>query len=439
MKNSVVSLCMILGFCGLCSAQLEILSKIESSDSKSNLLKWISLDENEDYVARHECSFVQGEDKFIMFGGRESAKRLDIFDYKTNTWSQGAPAPKEFNHFQATAYQGFVWVIGSFKTNNFPKEEPEDNIWLYHISSDKWIKGPGIPVDRRRGGAGLVVYEDKFYLIGGNTRGHDGGYVSWFDEYDPYTGQWSILPDASQARDHFSAAVISNQLYAAAGRQSGGEGGVFSPLPSKVDIYNFLSREWSILASDIPTPRAAPSVAVFQEKLYIIGGEGEGQGPAFDLMEIYDSSSKRWVTGPSMNYPRHGTQAIVSGNGIFIAGGSPNRGGGRQHHMEVFGENSPYGEPLESSVIGVASNVKIPKEGKGKVILTCEGGNTGIFINEVFLSSSKSFQVSGSYDYQLIGNGESLDVLIERIGRKKGQDILTIRYNEDEVICVNIE
>ena len=100
---------------------------------------------------------MQIGDEFIMFGGRENSQQLDKYDYKANSWSVAKnKAPKEFNHFQATAYKGFIWIIGSFKTNDFPRELPEENVWLYFPPTDQWIKGPQIPEDRRRGGAGLL-------------------------------------------------------------------------------------------------------------------------------------------------------------------------------------------------------------------------------------------------------------------------------------------
>ena len=46
---------------------------------------WIDKDENQNYTARHEYSFVQAGDKFIMFGGRESAQRLDMYDYTNDS------------------------------------------------------------------------------------------------------------------------------------------------------------------------------------------------------------------------------------------------------------------------------------------------------------------------------------------------------------------
>lgn len=318
---------------------------LEQKQTKEpNILdQWIDLDESEVYTARHECSFVQAGDHFLMFGGRESAKKLDLYSFRDNKWSTGHQAPKEFNHFQATYYQGYVWVIGCFQTNNFPKEKPEDHIWIYDPSADIWIEGPEIPAHRRRGGAGLVVYQDKFYLVGGNTIGHDGGYVAWFDEYDPYANTWKILEDAPHARDHFYAATIGDQLYAAGGRMSGGAGGVFAPLVDAVDVFDFETKKWSSLAEPLPTPRAAPSVVVFHGELFVMGGEGAKAGSAYKLVEAYNPISNTWSKKADMNFPRHGTQAIQSGEGIFIAGGSPVRGGGRQRNMEVYHKNQPEG------------------------------------------------------------------------------------------------
>ena len=234
---------------------------------------WNDQTDDENYTARHECSFVQAGDKFYLFGGRENSTTLDVYDYQAKTWSQIAnSAPAEFNHFQALEYQGLIWVIGAFKTNGFPNEAPADYVWAYNPATDEWIQGPEIPAGRKRGSAGLVVHNGKFYVIAGNTIGHNGGYIPWFDEFDPATGKWTALPDSPRARDHFHAAVIGEKLYIAGGRLSGGPGGTFAPLIAEVDVFDFITGTWSTVP-DLPTPRAAASVASFKGELYVIGGE----------------------------------------------------------------------------------------------------------------------------------------------------------------------
>ncbi|MEW4924356.1 kelch repeat-containing protein [Algibacter sp. 2305UL17-15] len=393
---------------------------------------WIDKNENENYTARHECSFVQAGDKFIMFGGRENAQQLDMYDFKSDTWSIGGKTPKEFNHFQATFYEGFVWVIGSFKTNKFPREIPADYIWMYFPPTQTWIKGPEIPKNRRRGGAGLVVYKDKFYLVGGNTIGHDGGYVNWFDAYDPQRNTWTILDDAPNARDHFSALAANDKLYALGGRHSGGEGGVFAPLVADVDVYDFDTKQWSSLIKPLPTPRAAPSVALFNNALFVIGGEGEKQGPAYKIVEAYNLKTNTWETKADMNYPRHGTQAIVSGNGIYIAGGSPKRGGGRQLHMEVYNEDAPKGQEIVPSELRGPKTICI-ENGELEIIkIKNMAGDTGSFINSISISGKDKDQFKLVYDFDLtlIGSNESAYLKVVHLGEnQKDTAELVITYN----------
>ncbi|WP_109830011.1 Kelch repeat-containing protein [Reichenbachiella versicolor] len=409
-----------------------------SLPSYSQTDQWIDLDENEEYVARHECSFVQAGDKFILFGGREQSKRLDIYDYKSDTWSTGAQAPKAFNHFQATTYKGLVWVIGAFNKNSFPNEPPESNVWIYHPDLDQWIEGPEIPKSRQRGGAGLVVYNDKFYLVGGNTIGHNGGYVNWFDEYDPYANTWNILENASEKRDHFYAGVIDGKLYAAGGRRSGGKGGVFAPVITTVDVYDFEKSSWSKLTNPLPTPRAAPGTAVYKGKLYLMGGEGEKKGPAYKIVEAYDPITGKWSNKADMNHPRHGTQAICSGKGIFIACGSPNRGGGRQHNMEVYNKNSPKGKPIKASKLSTPDQTDIQLGKTLDITIANTGGNAASFITSVEIKGEDFNLESKASDF-LVNPKDSFQLSIKHTGNKAGDEgTVMIYYNGNEKLSFKI-
>ena len=399
---------------------------------EENPISWIDKDENENYVARHECSFVQAGNEFVMFGGRESAKRLDIYDFEQNTWRQGKQAPKEFNHFQATFHKGFIWVIGSFKTNSYPNELPEEHVWLYDLPNDEWIKGPEIPKERRRGGAGLVVYDDKFYLVGGNTIGHNGGYVNWFDEYDPKKNTWTILADAPRARDHFHAAIYDDQLYAVAGRQSGGSGGTFTPLVDTVDVFDFKKASWSSLPQPLPTPRAAPGIAVFQEELLVMGGEGEIAGPAYKIVEAYDFGTQKWTRKSDMIYARHGTQAILSGEGIYMAGGSPLRGGGNQLNMEVYFKDNAQGTKLQVVELELPEAMEIPVGEETTIELNNKSRVAGIFVKDLRIEGATGIpmEIKTLVQNRLLDPGETLKITIGSTGTVGvGMGELVVYYN----------
>ena len=345
---------------------------------------WLNVDEDESYTARHEASFVQAGNHFYLFGGRENPQTVDTYDYQHDEWTTSASTPIEFNHFQATEYQGLIWVIGAFKDNGFPNEEPAEYIYTYDPANDVWNQGREIPIDRRRGSTGLVVHQDKFYVVGGNTVGHNGGYVPWFDVFDPKTGAWTALQDAPNARDHFHATIANNKLYAAGGRLSGGEGGTFAPTIAEVDVYDFATGTWSTLPSsgNLPTPRAGTSTVTFQGNVVVIGGEGNGQ--AYKTVEQLDPNTNLWTEIAPMNNARHGTQAIVSGDGIFTAVGSPRQGGGRQHNLEAFNSSAPVG--VVNSAASVAFDLNelvLTTTDPVDVVLSHTGGNQGALITSI--------------------------------------------------------
>ncbi|MDE3741493.1 malectin domain-containing carbohydrate-binding protein [Maribacter polysaccharolyticus] len=390
---------------------------------------WIDLEENEDYTGRHECSFVQAGDKFYLMGGRENAKTLDIYDYESNSWTTLTDsAPFEFNHFQATEYQGLIWVIGAFKNNSYPNEAPADYIWAFDPVVQEWIQGPEIPSSRKRGAAGLVIYNDKFYIVAGNTIGHNGGYVPWFDEYDPATGIWTALDDAPRARDHFHATVIGNKLYVAGGRLSGGTGGTFKPVIPEVDVFDFSSGTWSSLpeSENLPTPRAAPSVGNLNGKLVVMGGEvqnelvyGTNTDDALKITEEYNPETGIWTRLADMNYDRHGTQAIISGGGIFITAGSPDRGGGNQKNMESLGTSSPAGSPIIPSALNGPTNVQIDANSSINLDLDVSGGDQGIYIRSMQLTGTNASDFSIEF-------GELTNVLL----KSNVQHTLVLAYND---------
>ena len=413
-------------------------------------LTWIDKNENENYTARHECSFVQAGNKFYLMGGRENARTLDVYDYTTNSWTSLAnSAPVEFNHYQATQYQGLIWVIGAFKDNAYPNETPADYIWMFDPAAAEWIRGPEIPQARKRGSAGLVVHNDKFYVVGGNTDGHDGGYVSWFDEYNPATGTWTALPNAPRARDHFHAAVIGNNLYAVGGRLSGGTGGVFKPVIPQVDVYNFTTGTWSTLPAgqNLPTPRGAAAVANFNGKLIVAGGEvqtepvyGVTTSDAVKVTEQYDPATGTWTRLADLNFERHGTQAIVSGPGVFVTAGSPNMGGGNQKNMEVLGSDSPQGTPSQASSLSGPASVQIPAGSTSNVNLLVQNGNVGKFVRflEITGSNAANFSVTGgNLTNAFIPTNSSRTIQISHQGLVSGQVAqLVVHYGVNQSLSI---
>lgn len=402
---------------------------------------WTLKDEDENYTARHECGFVQVGDKFILIGGRET-QVVDIYDYATNTWTAGTPSPILLHHFQAIEYEGLVWVIGALIDNNDPNEAPAEYVYMYNSASNQWTQGIEIPVSRRRGAGGLALYNNKFYFIGGNSGGHNGNYNSWFDEYNPQTGIWTQLVDAPHERDHFKAAVYGDKLYLLGGRQSGGPDGPRYPLIPEIDIYNFTTQTWSTLdaSNNLPTPRSGVCVAVYQDEIYVIAGEVEG---TFNDVEALDPITNTWTTkNPTRKY-RDGTQAIVSGNGIFITAGA---GGFPFRDMEYYDEDNPVGSPNIESSFEADEYVKsfIYSEDDGSVVLQItlsnSLGTTGTFIDSIELTGS-DYSLSQTYNDIFLGSNSEyiIEVTLNNTTLPENNGLVTVTYNNSSSFNISLE
>ncbi|MDP0491448.1 MAG: kelch repeat-containing protein [Verrucomicrobiota bacterium JB023] len=293
---------------------------------------WTSVESTGSPSPRHEHAFVELDGAFYALGGRR-VQPIDIFDPRTQSWSQGSPPPLQLHHFQAVTWDHRIVIAGAF-TGNFPAEEPVDRIFYYDPRQDEWQEGPLIPEPRRRGSAGAFIRDGKLYLVSGLIDGHRSGWVPWFDEYDFATGKWRQLPDAPRSRDHFQAVLIEDKVILAGGRRSGADG-VFKQVVPEVDCYDFETGEWTTLADPIPTPRAGTSALAFQGKVLVIGGETH-RPQANAEVEALDPADWTWSDWPPLPHGRHATQPVLHEGCIYLQAGSIRRGGRETNSMIRF-------------------------------------------------------------------------------------------------------
>lgn len=303
-----------------------------------NNYRWIPIDAKGDVVGRHENGFIEYKNKFYLIGGR-GVNPVNVFDPKTNTWETKSKSPMEIHHFQAVVYGNVIYLVGAM-TGGYPKELPLDCIWKYYPESDKWEKGDEIPVARRRGGAGAVVYNDKIYIACGIKFGHTSGTSNMFDSYDLKTGKWEVLTDAPHIRDHFPAIVANDKMYCIGGRNTSVHypdnfGAFFSATSPEVDCYDFKEGKWYTLKEPLPVPTAGGGLVKIDDRLLYIGGEGI-QEQAYGEVQSLNLTSGKWEQLAAMHTARHGSGAVLYNNEVFVAAGSPNRGGGNLATIDKF-------------------------------------------------------------------------------------------------------
>ena len=337
--------------------------------------RWTTIGATGEATGRHENAFVEYKGKFYLLGGR-GINPVNVFDPAANTWESKGKSPMEIHHFQAVVYGDAIYLLGAM-TGKYPKEVPMENIWKYYPETDTWEKGPEIPEDRRRGGAGAVLYNDKIYLVGGIEYGHTSGTNNYFDSYDLKTGEWQILTKAPHIRDHFPAIVVDDKLYCVGGRNTSVHypdnfGAFFAATTPEVDVFDFKKEIWATLKEKLPFPSAAGGLVEIDNKLIYMGGECSWANASFQTQAL-DLETGKWEQLASLVTGRHGSGAVLYQNKIFLAAGSPNKGGGNMNSIEVFSAEHEWQSLFNGKNLD-GWEVKCVEQDRNKVYWTVDNG-----------------------------------------------------------------
>lgn len=275
-------------------------------------------------TARHEASAVTVAGKMYLLGGR-GERPVEVYDPVARSWRVIGNPPIEIHHFQPVVVGTKIYALAAFACC-YPDELNIAEIYVFDTVTEQWSTSGSMPASRLRGGAGAVVRDGIIYVVGGNMQGHNGGAVSWFDRFDPATGDWDILPDAPRARDHFAAVLVGDKLVAAAGRATT-QPDPFINAVAATDVYNFSTGSWST-GANIPTVRAGALATASGTEVLVAGGEINTSSQALTVTEAYNVGLNTWRTLQPMNEGRHSGGAAVIGSTWHMIAGSNMKGGG---------------------------------------------------------------------------------------------------------------
>ena len=122
--------------------------------------------------------------------GFNPINQVQIFDPKTNQWTNGTPIPTGVCYARACATTGLsapkrIYVIGGTLTYYFRYafSTVTDLSQVYNPETDTWTTGTPMPTPRCR--FGVAVVNDELYAIGGHNSTDWGGVVSANEKYTP--------------------------------------------------------------------------------------------------------------------------------------------------------------------------------------------------------------------------------------------------------------
>ena len=173
--------------------------------------------------------------------------------------------------------------------------------------------GSNEPMHQARDNLGVAVVNGKIYAIG-----IEGG--GSIEEYDPSTDTWTFKAPMPTPRFFFATAVYQDKIYCIGGAIACcGSGFIVS---GENEVYDPATNTWAT-KEPLLTARANLQANVVDGKIYAIGGT-KGNVPS-NITEVYDPITDSWTTKASMpvtydcaNYYTNKYVSSVVNNKIFM-------------------------------------------------------------------------------------------------------------------------
>lgn len=250
--------------------------------------------------------------------GNSEINYLDIveeYNPDTDEWIVKNNMPLPLSCFVTASLNNKIYIMGGqtvgFKDTNL--------VFEYDPGNDSWLQKSNAPQSFFL--ANAAVLDNKIYV----------GYGDHFYIFDPAINQWDSITLNDSLPGLNCLAVVNEKIWSVAGGKWGAE-------INEILEYDFNSNNWTKI-TEIPIARQEHSVAVINDKLYVIGGCN-----LIDLLinsfHVYDIKENLWSELQDLPAKVH-FPAVLNFNGeIFMAGGSfgLNRFSG---HQKAFYKYSP--------------------------------------------------------------------------------------------------
>ena len=235
-----------------------------------------------------------------------------------------------------------------------------------------------------QGGAvfGAAVVDGKIYAFGGYE--YNRVMYSTAGEYNPVNDTWTIKTPMHRARINFATAVYENKIYII-----GGQLYPYWPAIDTVEVYDPATDTWAF-GMPLSEPRAMMQANVVNDKIYVIGGSTvptpntELDEGMTDTTQVFDPHSNSWsMTTASLNATFSYGSAVFDGK-IYVFGGlgkfvTPSGPFGG-HRVDVLATNIT--QIYDPAIDNWSYGVSIPKQGGGEAagVTSGEMAPRGIYL-----------------------------------------------------------
>jgi N-acetylneuraminic acid mutarotase len=249
------------------------------------------------------------------------------------TWPE-LPEPAR-SSFGAVTLNGRVYIAGGHQGHEhlYPPESFLAKVEYLDLADKTWHEVA--PRLNAAHGFGLAAYGNYVYAFGGFAYAAEND-PQWksldvVERYDTRADKWEVVAHLPKPRSSNVVAQVGTKVYLVAGWDStptakGDENGTFH---DTIDVFDLTTEKLSTLDAKLPNPlRRALSGAVWQDKILLVGGLGQGLAGAhaalLDNVTLFDPASERFQDLPPLPFPTFAPAAGILGDRLFVFGGFTN-------------------------------------------------------------------------------------------------------------------
>lgn len=286
--------------------------------------QWVKKKDNGQFNAGRWAgmSFTVGNKVYISCGyagGTKYEYDLQEYDPASDSWMyKAAPPQPPYNRSAGVAFsingKGYMGLgAEKFLSINFDQKNMTD-MWEYDPTTDKWKQKASL-MDSGRVEAGVLVINNKAYIIGGTIKGSSGEAISQVWEFDPAANKWTKKADFPTKINEAYCFSIGSKGYVMGGL-------VGNTYTTKTYEYDPAADKWTAKADFIDTARYG-GVAFTVNGKGIVGLGANSAGNYVGTFYSYDPGKDQWSYIPakwSVNGRKYGMAGVIGGK-AYVGGG----------------------------------------------------------------------------------------------------------------------
>jgi hypothetical protein len=242
--------------------------------------------------------------------------------------------------------------------NNTTDQQSNPNIPT--STEDNWTTKAPVP---EYGSYKVVTVDGKIYAIG--TWWIDLGY-NVNEAYNPTTDNWTKKTPMPTPRGDFGIAVYNDKIYCIGGFNS-----ALSAVGT-TEVYDPQTDKWTT-KTPMPTPRYGLDAQTVNGKIYLIGGQTAQTSAFLPILEVYDPETDMWTTQTSMPAPQAFYASTTANGKIYVIASGHTQIYDPSTDNWTLGADEPYGATYRSTAsatTGQYAPVKIYVLGGGDGFFT---------------------------------------------------------------------